>query len=169
MADDLANGRLLLDLLLDEPVEQRARVDVAGSLAGPVELADGFGDLLLVSEGGLEDIDGGDAGAHLGRIDGANAGVTPAIDHVIDELVGVGDFLIGLGAQPRGETAEILNVHLGGQLAIDQGGGELEGDLGAELRLKLWRDLHDVDSRPIEDGPVASEGLAKPGVSLPVS
>ena len=65
LAHDLGDGGLLLDLLVQEPVQQRARVEVARGLGGPVQLADRLGDLLLVRERGPEDLQGRQAGLCL--------------------------------------------------------------------------------------------------------
>src|SRR5699024_5114642 len=54
-ADDLRDRGLLLDLLVHEPVQQRAGVVVALLVGAAVQLADRLGDLLLVRERRLED------------------------------------------------------------------------------------------------------------------
>ena len=56
-ADDLLDRGLLLDLLLEEPVEQRAGVEVALGLGEAVEVADRLRDLLLVGERRLEGVE----------------------------------------------------------------------------------------------------------------
>src|SRR5699024_5903232 len=55
-ADDLRDRGLLLDLLVDEPVQQRAGVVVALLVGAAVQLANRLGDLLLVRERRLEDL-----------------------------------------------------------------------------------------------------------------
>src|SRR5690625_1610451 len=91
-ANDLTHRRLLLDLLLEEPVEQRPRVEVRFGLGRAHQLSDRGGDLFLVPQCRLEHGEHVGLGNLRGR-DRANLRVVPTVTQVINKLVRVNNLL----------------------------------------------------------------------------
>jgi hypothetical protein len=66
----------------------------------------------------------------------------PAIGHVIDELVAMLQLFLGLGAEPGRDAGQVLQLHLHRELAVDDGGFLLHGDLAVECFFELACEFH---------------------------
>lgn len=102
--DHFTDGGFFFDLLLEEPGEEVEGGEIALLLSESVEVVDLTGDTLLLSEGGLEDIDG-----ELAEIGGRGfecleGDVGVASVEVVEQLHRVGVFFCSLETEPFGEA-----------------------------------------------------------------
>ena len=98
-----------------------------------------------MSQGGLESFDGvGDL--QCGGVDGANLGSGIAVQHVIGELLCVGQFLFGLGFHPVAHAHQAEVVENVGELEVDQGGFEFCGYLLVECFCECVTEFHSHES-----------------------
>lgn len=96
----IIHGRLLLDLLQQEPVKQWPGVQIVFGLCRPVELSDRRGDFLFVLQSQLEAVlDRGDDFVFW-TLDRADHRTIAAVADVIDELVRVHNLFVSLVPQP---------------------------------------------------------------------
>jgi hypothetical protein len=127
--------RLLLDLLGDVPLEEDLRRDVLLGDSHAVQRVDEAGDLLLVVEDLLEDLDGRAELRGRSR-DRLEHRLAAALQDVVQDLVRVRQLLGLLDPQPMGEPLEAALRAVGRH-------GEVEiGRLGLRLDLRVQRILH---------------------------
>src|SRR5690349_11223139 len=127
----MADLRLLLDLLGDEPLEELEPAMVAGGpadLGGPVELT---GDRPF----GLEGPPGGlERGCEPGRrgLERRQVEIDVVVDEEVDDLLGVLGFLDRLLAEELAPAIEALAFEVDGDREVQRMRGELVPDLGDE-------------------------------------
>lgn len=103
--DDLTHGGFLLNLLVEEPVEEGARIDVAHLVCGAREVTDQLGNLFFVAQGGLEGFE------WVADLDGRNLDLTQldslaAVEKMLGELLGVHALFCCLREHPVAHAGE---------------------------------------------------------------
>ena len=105
LGQHVADVPLLLDLLVEEPLEERQRGVVLLRGGQFVDGADGGGDLLFVAEAGLEGVQGRFVVA-LGFGDGLQGHLAAPFHDVFEEAVGVAEFFAALDLHPFAKAGE---------------------------------------------------------------